>query len=58
MRKVLAVGACAALMSLVPGVALASEPEIGPCNEPDSIVVRVGQYAKICVLVPPIDQGG
>lgn len=31
------------------GAALADPIEVGPCNHPDSIVIRVGQTAKVCV---------
>jgi hypothetical protein len=38
-----------AMAMLVPMGAALSEPlELGPCNDPDAVVVRVGQTAKVC----------
>jgi hypothetical protein len=50
-RSLLAVGVGAVGFSAIPAnIAQASEPiEIGPCSDPDAIVVRVGQYATVCV---------
>lgn len=39
------------VMAAVPAVpAQAAEPvEVGPCGDPDAIVITVGQTAKVCV---------
>lgn len=48
MRRML-VGLVSGAVLLIPGSALADPIELGACNEPGSIVVRVGQTAKVCV---------
>lgn len=55
MKRVLFVGALASALLSLQAPAFASTPEIGPCNEPGSIVVRVGQTAKVCILLPPVE---
>ena len=50
-RAGLAVGAAAIGLATLPVSAVqATEPiEVGPCSDPDAIVIRVGQTAKACV---------
>jgi hypothetical protein len=38
----------------VPTIAYAEPVEVGPCNDPNAIVVRVGQTAKVCLSIPPL----
>ena len=48
-KRVLTVALLTLAMLVPAGAALAGGIEVGPCNDPDAIVVRVGQTAKVCV---------
>ncbi len=48
-RRAVTVGVLALVMLVPMGAALADPITLGPCNDPDAIVVRVGQVAKVCL---------
>lgn len=48
MKKLLVSLGAVALVALPASAAFAT-PEIGPCSDPNAVVVRVGQAAKVCV---------
>ena len=52
MRLRVIVGALGAFLLVPVGAAWAQPIEVGPCSDPDAIVVRVGQTAKVCVNPP------
>jgi hypothetical protein len=55
MRRMVLVGAIVLGILGPATTALADPIELGACSDPHAIVVRVGQNAKVCVLIPPSD---